>query len=301
MKARAAVITLASALGVGAFVVPAQAAPGARVFSVGPAGSVSVESSKGRLRVADVDPSSGWKVVEARATGKREVDVTFRKGGRVLEFEANLSGGRVTGDIVRRGAPQTALMDADVHTIEAGPAGSVSVQFVDGALQIVSVTPNEGWTVTEQRSRGLEVDVEFVSDTQKVELEIDIANGELASELEIEALEGTPAEDGTFEIPAGVAGALTVSVSGDEVSLVSTAPADGWTASENESDDPNEVEVTFTGLTESVEVSVEVDDGVLEVEIEAEDDDDDDDADDDDSDDDEDGDDDDSDDEVVIG
>ncbi len=77
----------------------------------------------------------------------------------------------------------------------------MTVQAVDGALTIVEVTPADGYTVVEQRAEGLEVDLTFRSEPHVVELEIDVEDGQLISDLEIETRDGAyPAEDGEFTV-----------------------------------------------------------------------------------------------------
>lgn len=285
MKTAIAALSLASVLGAGALVADAQSSDsaerrtGRQMVRVGQAGSVVIHADSGRLRLLATKPAAGWKVVEARATGRRELDVTFRKGGRVMEFEADLVRGRVVTDVAHRGAPRWRALSGDVQTVPAGPAGTVSVQFIGNELQIVDVVANPGWQVTEQRDGRLEVDVTFVSADKRVELEIDVARGELVADLDIETRRGSAVSDGRYEIPAGAAGSLSVEVTAGTVDLVGTDPAAGWTATGDLSRDDDEVEVRFSGAGGVVEASVELDDGRLEVEIESERDDDDDDDD----------------------
>ena len=294
-----AALPLAAALAVGGVTAagasPAPEAPAARgtTLSAAEAGTVTVRLVNGRLRVTAVSPRAGWKVVENRATGRKEVDVTFRNGRRVVEFDAEVRGRSIASDVSRRQAPRARNVDIDATTFQAGPAGTVTARLVDGRVELVEVVPNAGWTVVEDRERGpFEIDVTFRSADQEVELEIDVSNGRLTSDLEIESLRGAaPSADGEHTISAGAAGSIVVSKAGSTLTLVSTAPADGWTARvDTDDDDADEVEVDFRSATEVVELSVDIERGVIETEIEqrsagsvSDDDSDDDDSDDDDS------------------
>jgi hypothetical protein len=272
----------------------------------GNAGAVVVGVRNGKMRVIAATPRAGWKVVDARRTGPREVDVLFRSAKSVVEVEAVLDGGRLMTEVSRRKPPRAGQLGPDATTLQAGPAGTVTVQLVNGVLTIVGVEPAAGFTVVEQRSRGLEVDVTFLSDVLEVEFEIDVEDGHLVSDLEIESRdEGTPAVDGDVTFELGAPGTVTLNVDGRDLSVVSSALAPGWTASGDREDDDAEVTIYFRNRDQLVVFSAELEDSRIEIEIEIEstydddddwDDDDDEDDDDDDDDDDEDDDDDDDDD-----
>jgi hypothetical protein len=307
-KATAAIVSLAVVLGSGLTAAsaasPERVAPerrnGRQVVRAGKAGAVVLGVRNGRMRIIAAKPRPGWRVVDARRTGPREVDVLFRSAKRVVEVETVLDGGRLKTEVSRRKPPRAGQLSPDAMTLQAGPAGTVTVQLVDGKLTIVGIEPAAGFTVVEQRSRGLEVDVTFLSDGLEVEFEIDVEDGRLVSDLEIESRRGAnPAVDGDSTFEVGGAGSLVLNVADGDLSLVSTAPATGWTASRDREDDDDEVEVHFSTDTELMVFSAELDDNWIEVEIEFESthDDSDDDEDDDDEDEDDDDDEDDEDDE----
>lgn len=75
-----------------------------------------------------------------------------------------------------------------------------------------------------------------------------------------------PAKPGTTTHAAGDAGTVTLTSSGTTLTLASTQPATGWTASGDEDDDTEKVEVTFTNGDREVEFKAELKDGTVSVE-----------------------------------
>ncbi len=67
---------------------------GAETYRVRDAGEVTIAREGDRLRLVRVSPAAGWshRVTEQEP---REIEITFRRGGREVEFEAELEGGRV--------------------------------------------------------------------------------------------------------------------------------------------------------------------------------------------------------------
>lgn len=70
----------------------------------------------------------------------------------------------------------------------------------------------------------------------------------------------------TTTYAAGEAGTVTPAFNGTTLALVSTQPAAGWTASGDEDDDIEKVEVTFTSGDRQVEFKAEAKDGAVSVE-----------------------------------
>jgi hypothetical protein len=75
----------------------------------------------------------------------------------------------------------------------------------------------------------------------------------------------------TWVIDAAGAGTVTVSVSGDQLRLVSAVPAAGWTVEVEQSAGP-EVEVDFRRGAQRVQVNVEIEDGAVRERVRASDD-----------------------------
>jgi hypothetical protein len=242
-----AATTAAGSVSAGAVDNSARKAPQRTVLTAGRAGSVIVASRGNTVRIVSARPKAGWKVVEARRTGRDEVDVTFRNKRRVVEVE---------GVAV---------------TIPAGAAGSVTIQMVDGRLTIVSVNPAAGFTVTEQRISRHAADFTFESDLFEIELEIDIEDGDFVAELDVETADDViSADDGEITIDVADAGTATLTINDGELALAVTDPASGWDASRDRDRDDDSVEVVFTDGNTLVELDAELDDGYLEIEIESE-------------------------------
>lgn len=74
------------------------------------------------------------------------------------------------------------------------------------------------------------------------------------------------ADDGIYAV--GEAGELTMTRTDTELTVDEVRPADGWSHTEDEHDDPDEVEVTFTsGEGREIEFEAEIDDGQLEIDV----------------------------------
>src|SRR5690554_6505857 len=69
-----------------------------QTYRVRDAGEVTVAREGDRLRLVGVTPAAGWshRVTEQES---QEIEITFRGGGREIEFEAELEDGRVVTDI----------------------------------------------------------------------------------------------------------------------------------------------------------------------------------------------------------
>jgi len=80
-----------------------------------------------------------------------------------------------------------------------GDAGVVTVDVIDGRLVLVSAEPKTGWVVTKSEddsnddSDGVEnhVEVEFTSETVKVEFEADFIDGAIVPRVESKSIGGT--------------------------------------------------------------------------------------------------------------
>jgi hypothetical protein len=76
----------------------AQPPAGGETYRVRDAGEVTIAREGGRLRLVSVSPSPGWshRVTEQEP---REIEITFRRDGREIEFEAELEDGRIVTTI----------------------------------------------------------------------------------------------------------------------------------------------------------------------------------------------------------
>ncbi len=65
-------------------------------YSVGDAGTITIDVIGGRLRIVSVDPSPGWTVIEQEEkTDEPRVEVSLSDGTISVEFEADLVDGRI--------------------------------------------------------------------------------------------------------------------------------------------------------------------------------------------------------------
>ena len=240
------------------------------VVRAGRAGTVVFRSNRGRLVVARVKPAGKWQVVDASRFGRGAVDVTLRKGRRIVEVSGSVTQGTIETDVARRQRPDMRALGDEPITIPAGSAGSVTLQVVDGELTIVEVVTNPGFIVTRQRARGTEAEISLRSRTQFVDLEVDVDGGELVSDLEVAYREDSiPATDGDVTLDLLAAGSAVLTIEDEELSLTSLDLNEGWRVEESEEDD-EEIALDLTDGSTEVSVEVAVDDGWLEIEIEIE-------------------------------
>lgn len=75
------------------------------------------------------------------------------------------------------------------QTYSAGEAGTVTLRVVGNALEIVSVQPNSGWTVTKQQESGSEAEVDFKQGERKVQFKATLHDGEVTVSVEEEGSE----------------------------------------------------------------------------------------------------------------
>lgn len=190
--------------------------PGERVtFSAGEAGTVTVERTTNGLHAVSADAAPGWASSIPRPDG-REVEVRFTAAGRVVEFEAELDDGLIKVKVHERVAAATTTTAApapattapatptttapatttttapvttttaapDVRVVSAGEAGSVTVAIVGDTLELRSVDPAPGWTARVDDADDHEVEVRFTRDTRRVDLKVELEDGELRVRLE---------------------------------------------------------------------------------------------------------------------
>lgn len=65
-----------------------------RVVQAGPAGSLEIAETSGRLELVSTSPAAGWSVEVEHAAG-REVEVDFRRGGERVQVNVELEDGSV--------------------------------------------------------------------------------------------------------------------------------------------------------------------------------------------------------------
>jgi hypothetical protein len=102
-------------------------------------------------------------------------------------------------------APATVAPSGFLTAFNVGEAGVVTVDVVDGRLVLVSAEPKAGWEVTSasEDDEQNHVDVEFVSDTVRVEFEASFTDGAIVPHVESKSIAVTAASGAS----AGTGGA----------------------------------------------------------------------------------------------
>ncbi|MDH3190517.1 MAG: hypothetical protein OEM39_07795 [Acidimicrobiia bacterium] len=66
-----------------------------------------------------------------------------------------------------------------IKTYTVGQAGSVTIEVRNGALILVGVTPNSGWTYVVTKNLPDAIDVHFDKGQSEAEIEVDLDDGQL--------------------------------------------------------------------------------------------------------------------------
>jgi hypothetical protein len=75
-------------------------------------------------------------------------------------------------------APTSAASDAsETRAIDAAGAGTVVVAREGNQLTLLSATPNAGWAVEVEQDAGVEVEVDFRRDGQRVQVNVEVEDG----------------------------------------------------------------------------------------------------------------------------
>lgn len=188
-----------------------------------------------------------------------------------------------------------ALAENQDVRIPVSEAGVVLLHRAGGSLEIVSVTPNNGYTVQVEVAVGAEVEAEFRGNGQRVQFnaeledgivrvriraEADAAIGSTASTVTMQiASTSTSAaaangslqlgEGQTVEVAIADAGFVLLRRSGDALAVVSTRTNAGWVA-EVEVGQGREIEGDFRNGARRVKFNFELENGLIRVRIESE-------------------------------
>jgi hypothetical protein len=87
-----------------------------------------------------------------------------------------------------------------VRTVDAAGAGTVVVSVESNSLRLVAATPTAGWRVEVEQASGREVEVDFRSGTKRVQVNIEIEDGQVRERVRVrDDADGTDvrSEDGT--------------------------------------------------------------------------------------------------------
>lgn len=167
---------------------------------------------------------------------------------------------------------------------EVGDAGTVTLTNDGSVLDIVSVQQTEGWQIEIETATGREVEVDFRSGTRRIQFNAELEDGEIrvrARERVVTATttqattqttgstdvaSASSASQGTVTYEAGVAGTVTISDDGNQLTIVSVDAADGW-SHEIEVQVGREVEMDFRNGGDRVQFNAELEDGEIRVRV----------------------------------
>lgn len=85
-------------------------------MQAGPAGSLEVAESAGRLDLVSTSPAAGWSVEVEHAAG-REVEVDFRRGGERVQVNVELEDGTVRERVRDRDDATGTRVEAEDGTV----------------------------------------------------------------------------------------------------------------------------------------------------------------------------------------
>lgn len=140
-----------------------------------------------------------------------------------------------------------------------GDGGEVEVRFEEGALDLLDVRPNQGWSAEVGERSADEIEVEFLREDEEWRFDAEVADGRLEVETGQKLRD---AEGGTYRL--GDAGAVEIRQEGGGITLVQTRSTGNWGANVVRQDG-GEVGVRFERQDERWELEAEVDDGRLQV------------------------------------
>ena len=167
-------------------------------YEAGAAGLVTVEQSGASLSISQVAANTDWTPEVEMASG-REVEVKFVNGNQRIDFHAELEDGMVktrvrtrTLDSSINDSPDDDNMTLTAPTaaelqFNAGEAGIVLISAANGSLELVSATPNTGWTVADIEIEGTrEINVEFSNGTTEIEFKAEFEDGRVKTRVRTE-------------------------------------------------------------------------------------------------------------------
>ncbi len=171
--------------------------------------------------------------------------------------------------------------------IEAADAGTVTIDVVDGTLELTDVFPMAGWTASVERQTPAEIEIDFLTQGRHLRFNAEFEDGQIHTRVEERTAirpetpvtttttttatfrsgseaAASPA-DQTFDV-LGV-GTVTLRVDGGSLVLVDAAPVDGWTVSVDEQTAVG-VELDFRSPGNRIRFNGELEDGVIRPRVE---------------------------------
>jgi len=167
-------------------------------FEAGEAGTVTVARADGQLSVTAVTTGSAEWQAEVEGAIGREIEVKFISDLRRVDFNAELEDGEIRvrvrsrsleGDATTTATTlgTTAAAESGPLVVDAGPAGFVEVAVTDGQIDLIEIrTTDDGWSFKSKAEDGDKIEVEFNGAIHEVEVKIELEDGRLRTEVEIE-------------------------------------------------------------------------------------------------------------------
>jgi len=97
----------------------------------------------------------------------------------------SLPGGDDTSTSTSTSLPDPVIEDG-IHVIDASPAGSITVEVVDGRLRLVATDLGAAWDEVERRVSGNEIELKYRDHDTELEIEVEIEDGALKVHVEFE-------------------------------------------------------------------------------------------------------------------
>ena len=119
----------------------------------------------------------------------------------------------------------------EVRSVDAAGAGIVVYAFEGGRFRLISATPAAGWRVDVEQSAGDEIDLDFRSGAQRVQVDIEVEDGQVRERVRFR----DDATDDRLEIEDGVVVEDRSGHGGDD----NSGPGSGDDDSTNDSTDDN--------------------------------------------------------------
>jgi len=148
-------------------------------WEVGEAGTVEFSASADTLELIDVNPASGWSETE-REVERDEIEVQFERDNLDWTIEVQLSDGVLEIEIDQD------IDDGEPGTYTVGEAGTVEFALQGGALALVEVLPNEGWTSEVDEASDDDIEVDFRRENVTYDFDVELDDGTIDIDLDFE-------------------------------------------------------------------------------------------------------------------
>jgi hypothetical protein len=220
-------------------------ASGERKFSVAEAGAVTITVQSGRISVSSIQRVEGWEPEVVRQSGPR-VRVDFVKGATRRVFVARFAGGELVTQVRRLGSQSTS------SSVSSPSVTSSSVTSSTGATSSTVDDDRTSTTLDDHTSTTLD------DDHTSTTIDDDHTSTTVREE--------TPPADRSVTYQVADAGAVTVMIAGDQLTLLDVTVNGGWTF-EVEDAGGDRVRVEFDNGDDDVEFRLQFHGSELRLEI----------------------------------